>query len=207
MQKHDEAPAAVRLRGLEGEPKKLGLPFHEIPGVGLGLFVPAGHLPAGVQIEWALEGEALGADQRIVAVAVVVVLEKVQPAGEARVQGRRLLGVPEHIVVAAQEDFAARQVHDVLQVLLALVQVPAPAVVAHEHERVPGPHQTGAVPAEFALVVAPDPLRQLTAGLQLGLEVQVQVADRVEAHGRIPPSHGYAGAYAKGAPPQRTALK
>ena len=186
VEEDDEAAVAVAAGGLKGEAQALQLPRDELFGAGGLALVPADDAPAPVQVEGPLEGEPLGAHQGGIAVGAVVVLQEEEPAGIAPVQRCGLLRIPEHVVVAAQQDFAPRQRGDEIQVRAGLLRVFAPAVVACQHEGVLRPHQRAAVCKEALLVPAPDGVRQLAGGFQFAGEMEVQIPDGVEAHGASP---------------------
>ena len=86
-------------------------------------------------------------------------------------------------MVAPEQDLPPGQSHDVFEIPLALGRIPAPAVVAGQHQGIFGPDQPCAGLCERLLVVLPQRIGQLIAGCPAGTEMQVKIADGVQAHG------------------------
>ena len=186
MQKYNKPAVSVRPRRFKGDAQPLQFPLHQFLCMFFRFLVPADDLSAGIEIEGALEGMALGPDQREVPIGVIIVLKKMQFSRIAFVQLPGLSGIPEHIVVAAQQDLTSREVGDIAEILFALRQLMSPAVVAHQHQSVFLPEQYGAVLSELFLVVSPDTLFHLCSRLQFGLKVQMQIPDGIKRHFRSP---------------------
>ena len=182
VQEHDIFPPAVGSGQLKGLAQPLQLPVHQLFRVGLGLLVPACDTPPPVQIKGALKGETLGADQGIIPVGLITVLQEGQPRLVQGVQLRGLFRVPEHVVVAPRQDLAARQVTDILQIQLALGKILSPAVVPGQDQRVLLRYQLPAVFQKFLLMLFPDPVMELAGRLQHGLIMQMKISDRIQAH-------------------------
>jgi hypothetical protein len=85
-------------------------------------------------------------------------------------------------MVPAQEDLTPRQIHDKLQILLALSKVTTPAVVSDQDKGILRAHKFSARSLESLLVVFPAPVFDLSFCFQLGLEMQMQISNRIKAH-------------------------
>ena len=151
-----------------------------------GLLVPADDAPAPVEIERPFKGVPLGADDGIVAIGKVVVLQKAQPPQVKLVEPSGLVRVPEHVVVAAQQDLPPRQGGDIAQILLTFSETAPPAVIAEKQKRVVFREQRFTVLFECFLVVFPDPFLHLRPRLQRRGKVKVQISDGIQTHGILP---------------------
>ena len=76
VEEHDETGVAVITSCLKGCPQAFQLSLHQFLRVLRFLLIPASDLPAPVQVEWSLEGIALGAYQRVIPVWEVIVLNQ-----------------------------------------------------------------------------------------------------------------------------------
>ena len=129
MQKQDIPAVPGRLRRFKGNAQSIKLPVHQLFRVLRFLLIPSDDLSSAVEVKRAFKAEALCPDKRIVLVWIEVILQEQQLPGITPIELLRLFRVPEHIMIAAQKDFAPGQLSDKLQVLHTLIEIAAPAVI------------------------------------------------------------------------------
>lgn len=109
-----------------------------------------------VKVERAFKREALCADKGVIFISEEIVLQERQPAFKLTVEGGCLFCVPEHVMIAAQENFAAGQRRDKRKVLLGFRKPAAPRMVACHDERVVRANEPRAVFLYLFLMMLPD---------------------------------------------------
>ena len=73
-----------------------------------------------VKVKRTFEGIALRADERVVFVGIVVVLQEMKTTFKLLVQSFCFLRIPEHVMIAAEEDLSPGKGFDVCEVLHAI---------------------------------------------------------------------------------------
>ena len=182
MQKQDIPAVPGCSRRLKGNAQSFKLPVHQLFRVLRFLLVPSDDLSPAVEVKRAFKAEALCPDKRIVLVWIEVILQEQQLSGIALIKHLRLFRVPEHIMIAAQKDFAPGQLCDKLQVLHTFLEIAAPAVVPDKNEGVLGLDHFRAVLLYLLFMVFPCPVFELGFRFQIRLKMEMQISDRVQAH-------------------------
>ena len=147
------------------------------------LRIPVHDASPPVNPEGAFKCIPFGSHKRIIAVNLIAVLQKRELRPVQAVQLFRLFGVPEHVMIAAGQDLSSRQAADIVQILFAFGELPPPAVVTGQHQRVLCRNQLFTVLPELFLMILPYPVPQLGRRFQHRLEMQMQIADCVQCHG------------------------
>ena len=101
---------------------------------------------------------------------------------EALIQCRRLFGIPELIMIPAQQDLGSRKGGNIGQVLLTLTEPFSPAVVAHEHKGVIRLYEAAAVVSKLLFMAAPDAAVLMGPHRKRNLKVQMKISKGIKAH-------------------------
>ncbi len=155
VQKHEEFLEPCFSGFFKGNAETGGFTVHQFPGLFFPVLVPPDNDAFPVDIEGAFESVSLRSHEGIVSVGTEIVLQEKEFPFKTCVQLRCFLGIPEHVMISAQQDFPSGKGQNVFQVFLAFREHAAPGVIPGQKERVVGPDEFLTECPEDMLMIPP----------------------------------------------------
>ena len=180
VKEQDKLPVSGSLSLPEGFPQPFHFAGNQLFRVFFPLLIPAGNVAPAIQVKRTFKSIALGSHKGVILINRKIILKEEEPASVFFIQTLCLFGVPEHIVIAPEQDLPSWQPLDKSQILPALRKSLPPGMVACQDKGILRLYDFIYIFFDLPLMILPDSSESIHGLVRL--KTQVQIAKCIQRH-------------------------